>query len=741
MLKTLSFVANAFSKREHAHCHSLWLSVSVSVFAVRRTQPNLNICCSTRLPYSNKFGATYLKMEGEPKEDMEKGEVSDEIDRPEKSNPRAIGELISRRLESEITIEATVDTGFEFMAIEECKAKFGKEIDVIKERGRIMFNIDKSKYSEVLLMRSVDNLYLVLSYDSSVGFQGSNTAEDIAIAAKQAHTPEWDRWLNVWKDLVEFKGILRPSTEEYAAANERATKDKEEEKIRQAERQKKYKERQQRNAEKQAKRKAKADLIRAQYNARRAAADNDQKEPESSKGDSDEASSGMKCELEKTDGKIEETSPKEDVLESVSGIEETVQDLQIQSENVKLDKIGVENVELDHSQDVAAPNPCPEEAEVNVDSDDEIQSLPDYDREVEREIDQTVPPEKRVLRFRATCFRVGKHTFGSMEAAREFGGALQDKFNWVVDLVNFNAEVILFVVKDTAQVSIALTKKSLHRRNISFFGPTTLRSTVCHNLLRLADVKQGDIVLDPLAGGGSVPIEGAMSFPGTFHIGGDNHSKAMSRLYSNLRVLHEEIGKELPLGAVRWDARRLPLNEASVDVIVSDLPFGVRLGSKSGNRNLYRRVLLEMARVTRPGTGRAILLTQDRRSFALALVGTMGLWWQSKVMSANIGGLDAAVFTLRRTAKVRPDEADLAAAAELAKDQDKWREGGYSRGGYGRGQSHGHQGRGGRGQGQGRGRGWGGRGRGYPRGGNKQSGSGGNWRDHGSKGSPKPEAN
>lgn len=56
-------------------------------------------------------------------------------------------------------------------------------------------------------------------------------------------------------------------------------------------------------------------------------------------------------------------------------------------------------------------------------------------------------------------------------------------------------------------MSIALTKRSLHRRNISFFGPTTLRSTVCHNLLRLADIQQGDIVLDPLAGGGSIPIE------------------------------------------------------------------------------------------------------------------------------------------------------------------------------------------------------------------------------------------
>lgn len=62
-----------------------------------------------------------------------------------------------------------------------------------------------------------------------------------------------------------------------------------------------------------------------------------------------------------------------------------------------------------------------------------------------------------------------------------------------------------------------------------------------------------------------------MGFPGTFHIGGDNHIKAVSRFYSNKRALQEEIDKGIPIEAVRWDARRLPLNEACVDVIVSDM--------------------------------------------------------------------------------------------------------------------------------------------------------------------------
>ena len=56
--------------------------------------------------------------------------------------------------------------------------------------------------------------------------------------------------------------------------------------------------------------------------------------------------------------------------------------------------------------------------------------------------------------------------------------------------------------------TITLTKDSLFKRNICHFGPTTLRATICSALLTMADVKPGDVVVDPMCGGGSIPIEG-----------------------------------------------------------------------------------------------------------------------------------------------------------------------------------------------------------------------------------------
>ena len=43
-------------------------------------------------------------------------------------------------------------------------------------------------------------------------------------------------------------------------------------------------------------------------------------------------------------------------------------------------------------------------------------------------------------------------------------------------------------------------------------------------------------------------------------------------------------------------------------------PFGKRSGSKADNRVLYPKILTSMARVVKPVTGRAVLLTQDKTS-------------------------------------------------------------------------------------------------------------------------------
>lgn len=51
--------------------------------------------------------------------------------------------------------------------------------------------------------------------------------------------------------------------------------------------------------------------------------------------------------------------------------------------------------------------------------------------------------DAKVLKFRVTCNRAGdKHSFTSNEAARDFGGAVQEHFQWKADMTNFDVEVL-----------------------------------------------------------------------------------------------------------------------------------------------------------------------------------------------------------------------------------------------------------------------------------------------------------
>ena len=109
--------------------------------------------------------------------------------------------------------------------------------------------------------------------------------------------------------------------------------------------------------------------------------------------------------------------------------------------------------------------------------------------------------------------------------------------------------------------------------------------------------------------------------------------------------------KSLPaVDVIQWDVVNAGcLRDNSVDVVISDLPFGRRSGSKADNRKLYPDTLLSLARLVRPSTGRAVLLTQDKTSMFKILPKVAKFWVKSRVVSTNIGGLTALVFLLTRT--------------------------------------------------------------------------------------------
>ncbi|KAL6265245.1 hypothetical protein P5V15_002164 [Pogonomyrmex californicus] len=420
------------------------------------------------------------------------------------------------------TIGVTVDTGFEWEAIDECREKLGKDVSVVKQRGRIYFNIDWDQFAKVEQMRSIDHIFIIAD-NGSLSFNKDKESDllsvrnyNLDILANSEN--RWKKTLDAWKCATNFKGKLYPTIEEYTAVKEQHLV-------------------------------AKAEMLKIRNKEK------EDKDP--------------------LDWNISE---------------------------MKVDK------------------------------------------EKKRGQDPLKAEESDVLKYRVTCERIGKHAFESKDVARVIGEVLQDKFHWLVDLSTYHLEIVCKVIDDQLITHLRVTHKSKHNRNIINFGPTTLRSTICYNLLKLANPKPGDIIVDPMCGGGSIPIEATLAYPHSYVLCGDNDSRAIDRTKSNMDA--STIGCKINL--VQWTASKLPLKNSSVDIVVTDMPFGKRSGNKTYNSIFYKQFLVEFGRVVKL-YGRVILLTYDRCNFKEALAAAGDLFWVTKIIGVNVGGLPAAVYVLNRT--------------------------------------------------------------------------------------------
>lgn len=275
-------------------------------------------------------------------------------------------------------------------------------------------------------------------------------------------------------------------------------------------------------------------------------------------------------------------------------------------------------------------------------------------------------------KFRASCKRSGSsHNFASPEAAVAFGACLQRTFRWPVDLKQFDIHATLYVLENHVYVSIALTTYSLHNRNLVNFGKSSLRSTICYGILRLAELQPGNVVCDPLCGSGALLLEACIEWPFCLYLASDRDLKALVKVIDNrtlnpshvtesadssarpflVRIESEHSTLLNRMDIAQLDATNLPFANSSIDRFVSDLPFGKRFGSKTINITLYPKLLFEMARCARTRTGRAILLTKDLKNMISCMNNTQirAYWTKTAAYSINVGGLFATVYCLRRT--------------------------------------------------------------------------------------------
>jgi 23S rRNA G2445 N2-methylase RlmL len=221
------------------------------------------------------------------------------------------------------------------------------------------------------------------------------------------------------------------------------------------------------------------------------------------------------------------------------------------------------------------------------------------------------PKPKGRPTFRLVTQMSGEHGYRRTDARKALAEGLAGKLpaSWRHAEENAAVEIWLTIHGATAVCGLRLSDRTMRHRAYKLEHlPASLRPTLAAAMVRQAELKPQHVVLDPMCGAGTIlaeVLEGArhagMRLAGVW--GGDSQAGALRAAGQNLRRLGRAI-------LARWDARALPLPDASVDRVICNPPFGKQLGRPEEIRLLYRGVLRECDRVLRP-RGRGVLLVSD----------------------------------------------------------------------------------------------------------------------------------
>ena len=133
----------------------------------------------------------------------------------------------------------------------------------------------------------------------------------------------------------------------------------------------------------------------------------------------------------------------------------------------------------------------------------------------------------------------------------------------------FQLELSAFVTQSTAVIGIMLSERGNLRHSGLPAEPRPLmpychtigrlRSTTAYLMLKLAHPKPGEVLIDPMCGVGTVPLEASAVWPALHVLGGDAHARSAAQAAANSAALAE--------------ARRRAASEAMATLPLAQVPL------------------------------------------------------------------------------------------------------------------------------------------------------------------------
>lgn len=174
------------------------------------------------------------------------------------------------------------------------------------------------------------------------------------------------------------------------------------------------------------------------------------------------------------------------------------------------------------------------------------------------------------------------------------------------------------------------------------FVPAGINPSLAYILCMVAKLKEEDILLDPFCGSSVIPITALKYFNIKRVICSDISSKAIFASRGNFKEAGIE---ESRYKLFRSDIKDIKLSKRNIDKIVTNLPYGIRVGDHNGNIETYKSLELLAKKLLRK-KGLLVLLTQEKK--LIREVFGKEEWNTKSLARVNEGGLFPEVFVIRR---------------------------------------------------------------------------------------------
>jgi len=169
-----------------------------------------------------------------------------------------------------------------------------------------------------------------------------------------------------------------------------------------------------------------------------------------------------------------------------------------------------------------------------------------------------------------------------------------------------------------------------------------INPSLAYIMCMIGQLREQDIVYDPFCGASTLPITALEEFNVKRVICSDIKGSAIEKSKENFKEANIDIDRYM---IFKSGVRDVKLNKRNVDVFLSNLPFGIRVGTHDENIQAYIGLEVCAKRILRK-KGKLILLTQEKK--LLREVFKKEQWRVKSVLRVNEGGLLPEVFDIRK---------------------------------------------------------------------------------------------